>query len=413
MTTPLNSRFSVRRATRSDIDRVADFNSSVFRPSVGLMARALMSGARPQTAPEHFVVAECDGQIVSSLCCLLQQWRLDGAVLDVGQLELVGTHPDFRRLGLIRTQMDTFNQILCANSCSLSVVQGIPGVYQRLGYDYALPLKGGVRLWPGQIPPFEDSDVVVRPAGSDDLVAMARLYDAEAETMMLSGVRSLELWQYQETQHPEAEHAYETYVLDRNGTVSGYFRLRRRTKSADIVIREICVQSFNQLLIVLNWAKQRASRQDANAAIVLQISESHRVARATSYLGGEQLVPFAWQVRVENWPNLLRAIAGVLESRLRHSMFEDWRGVVSMQIEDVGKLVINIENSSIAGIEVCGEAATWDVKTRPGLMAQLVLGCSSVQELMSRHPDFEMKVRAWPLIDTLFPKRPSFVYEAY
>jgi hypothetical protein len=414
MTSAIDTQISMRIATGSDVERVAEFNSFVFRPSVGVTANAFMSGARPRTGPEHFVIAECNGRIVSSLCCLLQQWRFDGALLNVGQMELVGTHSDFRRRGLIRMQMGIFDEILRANSCVLSAVQGIPGVYQRLGYDYALPLKGGFRLWPGQIPPVEaNSDITLRSATDRDLVEMGRLFDAEAESLMVSGVRDIKLWRYQETQDPEAEHAYETYVLDKDGKVSGYFRLRRHTKSTDIVIREIFVRSFNQLLIVLNWAKERVLRQDANAAIMLQIPDSHRAARAASYLGGEQLVPFAWQVRVENWPNLLRVIAGVLESRLRDSMFADWRGTLSMQIADMGTLAISIENASIAGIEICQKAAAWDVKTRPGLMTQLALGCSSAQELLARHPDFEMKPRACPLIDTLFPKRPSFVYEAY
>ena len=286
-------------------------------------------------------------QIVSSLCLLLQEWRYEAVIISVGQAELVGTDPAFGRRGLIRAQMSVFDDMLHANGCVLSCVQGIPGLYQRLGYEYAVPLKGGVRLWISQIPSLPESTPSrVRPCESRDIPTLCGLYNAEMQSLMLSSVRDEALWHYQEIQPVESKHAYETYVLERDGAVTGYFRLPRHSKASSVVVCELSVDHYDALMVVLDFARQRAIQAGFDS-VVLQLPVTHRAIYAARYLGAQDITPFAWQVRVVDWPGFLRAISSVLEHRLASSLLAGWTGVLPIHLIDVGTLRITIEDGQI------------------------------------------------------------------
>jgi len=412
----LDSRLALCTADSASSERVAKFNEAIFtRPSVGIWARLLLAGKRPGTSAEHFLFVEdtITKEVVSSLCFLLQQWRYDGVTLNVGQVELVGTDPSFRKKGLIRAQMGAFDEMLKKHGCTLSCVQGVPGIYQRLGYEYAVPLKGGVHLWINQIPAMSESELYrLRPCELSDIPILCGLYNTEMRSLLLSAVRDEALWRYQETQPPESEHAYETYILEREGSVTGYFRLPRHSKGASVVIRELSVDRYNALLVVLGFARQRAVELGLDS-VILQLPLTHKAVQAARYLGAQVVTPFAWQVRVMDWKGFLRQISPVLERRLSSSLLLDWSGVLSIHLIGLETLEIAIERGKIGDVVLTDDSRTWDVESPPGLLCQLTLGYRASDELMAWHPDFQVRPSARLLLDTLFPKKPSFVYEAY
>jgi RimJ/RimL family protein N-acetyltransferase len=105
----------LRRATREDADALAAFNAEIHRwpestesnPSMGAWTRDLLRGDHPTVDPGDFTVVEDrrSDRIVSTLGLISQTWTYDGIPFGVGQPELVGTHPDYRRRGLVRAQL--------------------------------------------------------------------------------------------------------------------------------------------------------------------------------------------------------------------------------------------------------------------------------------------------------------------
>lgn len=409
------SNLVVCLATEADIDDLVQFNSAIFHPSVGVWSRLLLSGQRPGTSVGHslYVRDPKTSAIISSLCVLFQQWRYADVLLSVGQMELVSTAPAWRRRGLIRAQMSKADDLLREHRCVLACVQGAPGVYQRLGHEYAVPLKGGVRLWLGQIPSAGSSGPCsLRPCEARDIPILRRMYDAEMESLLVSSVRDEALWSYQETQSIESKHAYETYVLEREGIVTGYFRLPRHSKASGVVISELSVNGYDELLVVLNFGRRRAL-QAGLETVLLQLPLAHLAIKAARYLGAEEVPPFAWQVRILDWPTFLMQISPVLERRLGTSMLIGWTGDLSIHLIDQGTLRISIEKGRIGNVVLVKHSETWDAESPAGLFCQLVLGYRSSQALMTWHSDFQVRPTTRFLIDTLFSQWPSFVYEAY
>src|ERR1044072_3333744 len=106
----------LRRSRKADVEALADFNAEVFRQpgaagpdeESAAWVRDLLRGDHPTFAEDDFTIVEDThtGQIVSSLCLISQTWSYGGIPFGVGRPELVGTHPDYRRRGLVRLQMD-------------------------------------------------------------------------------------------------------------------------------------------------------------------------------------------------------------------------------------------------------------------------------------------------------------------
>ncbi len=152
----LDGGLVLRWATPDDIDQVATFNSLVHgsgtdRPAleVATWTRDLMDGRHPHVRAHDFTVVvdparqvEGRDKIVSSLLLLSQTWSYDGIEFGVGQPEIVGTDPDYRRRGLVRMQMDVVHSLSAARGELAQVITGIPWYYRQFGYEMTVNLSG-------------------------------------------------------------------------------------------------------------------------------------------------------------------------------------------------------------------------------------------------------------------------------
>ena len=111
-------------------------------PHSGVAAgtRDLMSGDHPTCDASDFTVIEdtTTGSIVSSTCLIGQRFSYEGVEFDAGLPELVGTHPDYRRRGLIREQFEVLHRWSKERGHLMQAIAGIPYYYRRFGYEMAV-----------------------------------------------------------------------------------------------------------------------------------------------------------------------------------------------------------------------------------------------------------------------------------
>ena len=181
----------LRRASRDDAEAVAAFNSRVHLSSggpfeqrephrgVAAFTRDLMSGNHPTCDDSDFTVIEdtTTGSIVSSTCLIGQRFSCKGAELDAGLPELVGTHPDYRRRGLVREQFEVLHRWSNERGHLMQTIAGIPYYYRRFGYEMAVYMGAGRRVYVQDLPGNPSSDpedqgsprsYYLRPAGTSD-----------------------------------------------------------------------------------------------------------------------------------------------------------------------------------------------------------------------------------------------------
>jgi predicted acetyltransferase len=421
LTSLANSQFEVRAATEGDLNALVAFNERIFRPSVGVWTRSLLTGERPDTSFRNFLVLEdrSTARIVASLCMLLQEWNYADVSIPVSQMEIVGTDPTFRGRGLMRMQAERLAQMERAERCLLSCVQGLPGLYQKFGYEYAIPLKGGIRISLEKVARSESLRVdqpgrglSFRRAVSVDYPSLLPFYEDTTRTLLVRSRRTAALWEYQDTQPSGSEHAIETYVLEQDAQIAGYFRLRPSSKLNAIVLREVQAQTWDGWGTALTAACEAATTSDFNS-VLLQMPRSNPLYEAVWHAGGDEIPPFAWQVKVLDWPAFLNRVAPALEARMKASLFANWTGSLSVRLRDADTIHLCFDKGKLNVRADGPEDLSDSVDATVGMFTQLVFGYRSTEELLRWHPDFRVASCIHFALDTLFPKRPSYVYETY
>jgi GNAT superfamily N-acetyltransferase len=410
------SSWRIRSASVEDIDRIANFNTQIFRPSVGMWARSILAGLHPTVTPDDFVLIEdqSSGVIAASLALIVQTWLIEGVPIRVGQVEFVGTAAECRGRGLASMGMKWFEQRAREKGCLLGCVQGVPTLYQKLGYHFAVDLKGGVRLGVDQVPlSIAEHKVQALPLVENEYAAAVALHTATLGFLAVRSEMTLPLCRYQEQQSEESEHAYETFGLKSEGQLVGYLRFRRFSRLNALVLRECAFASYPALVRGLAWTAELA-RERGFSSMVLQLPMGHPAIQIAQTWGTQVISPFAWQVRVFDWAAFLRLVAPVLEQRLMMSALHDLTGELIIHLADENiSWCLQFEKGRLASVGRAESQAIWHLKLTQPTLTALVLGYRSRSDLEHVYLETQCEPSSRYMTDVLFPRRESFVYEAY
>jgi len=209
----------LRRASREDAEAVAAFNARVHHSSggpferrephagVAAMTRDLMSGQHPACRPEDFTVVEdtASGSVVSSACLIEQRFSYGGVEVRAGLPELVGTHPDYRRRALVGEQMAVLHAWSLERGHIMQAIAGIPYFYRRFGYEMAVWMGAGRRLFARDLPARSpegppgtaderDGPYILRPATVSDAPFLSALDLLSSRRYLLSSPRDAPTW---------------------------------------------------------------------------------------------------------------------------------------------------------------------------------------------------------------------------
>jgi len=415
------------RAVRDaqDVGRLAAFNAFVNQdPAIGVLTRWWLGGTHPTvTLPDFLYVEDSKrNEIVSTLGLMIQTWAYEGIPLQVGQVELVGTHPDYRGRGLIRAQMVVIERMLEARDCALSCIEGIPYFYRQFGYEYAIPLGSCATLRLDQVPALakgQEKLVTIRRMNVDQhLSRVMALYNAHAEELCITSVREGAALRYQESAPPGIPEPPETYVVEDDTGVMGYFRVRKNMWEPWLEFMETSVRpgghvwgSQDALLVVLRFAKELA-KERKYAKLCFALPKGHPLVMVANDLGAESERQYAWQVHIADHADFLRRIAPALERRLAHSLLTGFSG--SLGINTMPRLIrLQFEQGLLVSVAQADDSREQVVlRMPPLLLTQVVLGYRSCQEIIDCHLDARVHPRARQLVDILFPKTESSICQA-
>jgi predicted N-acetyltransferase YhbS len=402
-------------STIEDVERVAEFNGLIHDAHVTDMTRALILH-HPRTRPEHwlFVEDERTGQIVSSLCLIPWTWRYGEVELRAGEQGIVGTLPEYRHRGLIRALNRRFKELLRDAKFDLSHIQGIPYFYRQFGYEYAIPLEGGWNIHAHQIPdglPLRES-FQFRRATLDDLPALVRLYDDAACDLEISAVRDAAAWRYLIEHEPLTASASETWlVLGAGDEIVGYWRVEKFGFGEGLIVSDASRLSHPAALAVLRKVKALAAER-GKPYIRLASADTCPLIRAAKAWGAQHAGRYAWQIHIPDPARLLRTIAPVLERRIAASPLAGLTQTVYLNLYHES-FDLRFEEGRLTSVEAVGFSDTGEIRLPPLLLAPLVLGWRSREELHQSHPDVSIWGQSAYLIDILFPKMESFIYTTY
>jgi len=422
----------LRRATDADAEPLAAFNAQIHRDPglegpdepVAIWTRDLFRGDHPTFALEDFTIVEDTrtGAIVSSLNLIPQTWAYGGVEFGVGRPELVGTHPDYRRRGLIRAQFEVIHGWSAERGYLVQAITGIPWYYRQFGYEMALDLSGGRVGYAPQVPKLKEGEpepYPVRPATEADLPFIAQLYNDGLKRSRVTCILDLALWRYELRMSPRSVQRQELGVIETQagepvgfvaypaqmwGTMQSLTWYEVKPGASWLAVTPAVIRHL--------WAtgRERAARDGKEVeAFGFWLSRDHPAYYAAADRLPRTRPPYGWQIRVPDLSGFVRHIAPALERSLAGSPAASHTCELKISFYDSG-LRLALDEGRLAAVEPWQPSRGDEGNAgfpRPAFL-QLLFGYRSLEEL--RHAFAECWVagdEAREVLTGLFPKQGS------
>ena len=423
-----------------DTEALTEFQGWIFaedsQPDESVIAGVhdWMNGQHPTVGPGDFTIVTDENKgnkIVSSLNLISQIWAYDGIPFGVGQIEAVGTDPEYRRKGLVRQQFEVVHARSKLRGELMQVIGGIPWYYRQFGYEMALAMQGERNLfWSSSTKLASDQTEIyrLRPATPDDIGLLARLYAIHCASSLVTQVRNETEWRYELTAtHPKSESHRRFFIIEQTpGNPLGYIEIGYYPEA--IAVRELAVLPGQPLRLVCEFltralktlSDERATTENKTEPFsfaTFSLGTDHPGYTALGKQLGPQNLPYAWYVRIPDLPLFLYHIAPILDKRLRASVFDGYSGTLRLNFYR-SHLTLTWERGKLTHVGTYtpetiedGDAAFPDLT-----FLQLLLGYRSMAELERAYqdcriyPDSSVKNQLTAtLLDALFPQRSSSV----
>jgi GNAT superfamily N-acetyltransferase len=393
-----------------DAERLIAFNTSIFGAGVGEMTRSLMFH-HPATKPEYWLYIEVDGAIVSSLVLIPWEWRYDEVTLKSAEMGIVGTHEAYRNRGLIRLLDARFKELLRDGGFHLSHIQGIPYFYRQFGYEYALPLEEHWRAELHMISTPSDPGIRFRPATAEDIPALMQFYEADMRRLNIATVRTADIWRYLLQSAAGTATESEIWLLERGGQPVAYCRIAREGFGEGLIVDEVSRVEHHTADRLLGWLKLVAVER-GKPYIRFNLPETNDLLRVARSSGVYRAGGYQWQIHVVDAARLLQRLSPVLERRLADSPFANLTQTVSINLYGSG-VELGFEAGGLKAVNASAKPVRSEINIPPNLLAPLVLGYRSREELSAFYPDLGIYGQSGALVDTLFPKMAAFLHALY
>lgn len=430
----LGNGLIMRRSTSEDADALAAFNGRIHGENeadskrVATWTHDLLTRPHPTMNPDDFTVVEeiATGRIVSSMNLIPQTWAYEGIEFAVGRPELVGTAPEYRNRGLVRTQFEEIHQWSAERGHKVQIITGIPFYYRLFGYEMALDLAGRRFGFEPNVPKLKDGEAepyLVRPAKETDLALIADIYRHAIQRHMISCVRTPEILQYElNGQSDDNLNHYHMYMIeDRAGAPVGYLQHTNGLGMTGITAvwyelrAGISWLAVTPSVVRYLWNKgQEYAQRDGGrcTSFGLMAGAQHPAYDVLGKHLPSVIKPYAYYVRVQDLPGFLNHIKPALEKRIAESIAVGHSREIKISFYRDGLRLV-LETGRLTTIEAW-KPSPEDQGTVafPGLtFLQILFGYRSLDELIQTFPD------CWcdneedhALMNILFPKKLSDVF---
>lgn len=358
-----------------------------------------------------FFIIKHQGRIVAALNTIPSKWSVGGAVLNVAELGCVATLPEYRNRGLQRRLMIEYHRQITEQQYDLSVIEGIPYYYRQFGYEYALPLDEQTRTDVEKISIFEINDTI-RLFTDKDIPAAEQLLEAAQRKFLVHTVREEGIWKMQQETGMIAANPSERFILEKKGIPTACFAVSDNIEDRELLLKEMTDVNEETAQSILGFVKKRAE-QKGLVTIAATVSNCESFTDAmVKFCGATKRRPYAWQIRIMDYSRLLRKMKPLLERRLAASPHCNLTEKIALNFYSF-TIELDIINGIIRDVNFLKKCENNNIRFNPFVFVQLALGYRNREELESIYPDFLVRQSHKSIVDTLFPRLPSYIHTEY
>ncbi len=431
----LDDHLVLRNATPDDAEALSQFNGEIHaapdadEPEQFVVdwTRDLMTRPHPTLKPDDFLVVvdtQAD-KIVSSLNYIPQTWSYAGIPFEVGRPELVGTHPEYRRRGLVRQQFEVIHQWGEALGHQLQAITGIPFYYRQFGYEMCVNLGGSRIGYAPHVPKLkadETESYHFRPLVEADLPFVMEVYQHGVQRNLLACVRTENIWQYDIFGKSPETRAVWLVIENQAQEPVGFLLHNQKLRGPNMQV----------------WGyelKAGASYLDVTPALIRYLDQTGRKLAAADEkveyagyefgLGSEHPVyevlpgrmprigkPYAWYMRIPHLADFITHIGPALEQRLAQSPAAGHTGDLKLSFFRSG-IQLSFENGHLKNV-----ADYWPENIDDGdfmfpdqTFLRVLLGHTASEDLKDMFADcYPRNDQGRALVKFLFPKQASDIW---
>jgi hypothetical protein len=365
----------------------------------------------PLTSREDFqvVVDTSTGEVVSTSC--LVPWNLSfcGVPLRCSMLEMFYTLPAYRKLGLVRTQIERLHRIVADKRFDLAMIWGIPFYYRQYGYSYAINgmVMQSLPAWRIEDAADGKAGVRLRAATAADIPLLAEYHARSTADLEVRLERSPEHWRYM-----IEKLKFPVYVVEREegGGAAGYVTRTEGGRMAHVL--ESGVVDPGIAMAVLRLLKKDHDQVDINWP------RTGTLARLAESLGSVRIMNTQWLFRLPDPCRFLMSLKPVFDRRLAASDFRalDRDLVINLfrtayRIEIRAGRIAAVKPAGFVDASMGGEGG--DLNIHPDAFTRMLFGHCTVDEVYDSWPDLVLKPQARDLVNVLFPKMNAYLYTPY
>jgi hypothetical protein len=399
-----------------------------------------MEGRHPTfTAADAMIVEDTRHRtIASSMLLVSHTWSYGGVRIPVGQPELVGTRPQYRGRGLVRTMFELVHARSAARGEVMQAITGIPWFYRQFGYEFAIERGGGGRLFASELATVPAVDTLrVRAATEADAAFLASLDVEASERRAMWAPRDAAQWRYEIAGHRpgSAARAVICVIEDLSRRPIGMLAHAAQLSGNTLGVQAIEVArgvSWRPAVIVAlhhlraageALAAAGGKRFDGASFWLLRRDHPLYAVLRVRYDAAETW--YAFYTRVADLAAFLRAVAPALERRLAHSPLAGHSGELRLSFYRDGVRLV-LDAGCVKTVEPWQASRTLvgqemgEVTKDPGrahalfpdlTFLQLLFGLRSAEDLGAWYPDCIVRnAETRALLNALFPREPSFVW---
>jgi hypothetical protein len=251
-----------------------------------------------------------------------------------------------------------------------------------------------------------------RPASLDDIPAMMRMYDEAAHILDICTVRDADTWRYmmEDTQGSELEGEF-WIVQNLAGKPIGYWRITLHGFGKGLIVNEVSQLSHAAAQAILLKLKSQAHER-GKPDIRLNLSASSTLVNAARGWNAFDQGTYSWQIHLVDVARLMSKLTPIFERRIVSSAFAGLSKhiVINLYREAFD---LHFDSGRLLAVNAIGFCNEGELRIPPLLLAPLLLGYRSREELAHMYPDVACWGKSQYLVDILFPKLESFIFMNY
>jgi hypothetical protein len=395
--------------TDEDVARFAAFLGTINLVE-GTTAGNLLRAHPAVSRGDFLAIADAaSGEQVSSSCLIPWPMRCAGVELSCLQVEMILTHPSYRKRGLVRAQFRKLHELADRRQADVVIIWGIPYYYRQFGYGYALDGSAfqslpAYRIEDGRTA--TEAGYRLRPGRPEDIPALSALYEKSMAGLDVHLARPAGYWKYL-----LGAARFPLFVLEAAGGKAAGYSIHLSYKGTTHVL-ESGIPDAELAMGFLRELKKDAREIQVNWP------RTQTLTRLAEGLGSVPVKTGQWLIRLPDVARLLDRMRPVLDRRLAASEYAAadvdfvlnlFRSGVRLRIR--GGKVASVEEAGFVDASMGADGGNLNIP--PDAFIRLFFGQSGVDELLDAWPDIVCRPADRPLVDTLFPRMSSYLYTPY